>query len=96
MAVRQQGKRGRADSAVQTFRSPTALVVWVVWLLFAAANWVDLAVQGRDHTSVVAAALLLLATGFAYVTAQRPRIISDEACQRSGTRCAITGSVGQG
>jgi hypothetical protein len=79
MAVRQQGKRGRADSAVQTFRSPTALVVWVVWLLFAAANWVDLAVQGRDHISVVAAALLLLATGFAYATAQRPRIIADEA-----------------
>jgi hypothetical protein len=72
-------KRGRADSTVQTFRSPTALVVWVVWLLFAAANWVDLAVQGRDHISVVAAALLLLATGFAYTTAQRPRIIADEA-----------------
>jgi Bacterial PH domain len=50
-----------------------------VWLLFAAANWVDLAVQGRDHISVVAAALLLLATGFAYATAQRPRIIADEA-----------------
>src|SRR5580698_9255445 len=72
-------KRGRADSTVQTFRSPTALVVWVVWLLFAAANWVDLAVQGRDHTSAIAAALLLLATGFAYVTAQRPRIIADAA-----------------
>jgi len=51
----------------------------VVWLLFAAANWVDLAVQGRDHTSAIAAALLLLATGFAYVTAQRPRIIADAA-----------------
>jgi Bacterial PH domain len=72
-------KRGRADSTVQTFRSPTALIVWVVWLLFAAANWVDLAVQGRDHISAVAAALLLLATGFAYVTAQRPRIIADKA-----------------
>src|SRR5580698_1678941 len=72
-------KRGRADSTVQTFRSPTALVVWVVWLLFAAANWVDLAVQGHDHISAVAAALLLLATGFAYITAQRPRIIADEA-----------------
>jgi hypothetical protein len=76
-------KRGRnggpADSKVQTFRSPTALVVWVVWLLFAAANWVDLAVQGHDHISAVAAALLLLATGFAYITAQRPRIIADEA-----------------
>ena len=57
--------RGSADRTVQTFRSPTALIVWVVWLLFAAANWVDLAVQGRDHTSAIAAALLLLATGFA-------------------------------
>jgi Bacterial PH domain len=63
----------------QIFRSPTAVVVWVVWLLFAIGNWIDLAVQGRDHLSVVAAAVLLLATGVAYVTAQRPRIISDEA-----------------
>jgi hypothetical protein len=51
----------------------------VVWLLFAVGNWVDLAVQGRDHMSVVAAAVLLLATGAAYATAQRPRIIADEA-----------------
>jgi len=63
----------------QTFRSPTALVVWVVWLLFAVGNWIDLAVQGRDHASVVAAAILLLATGVAYVTAQRPRVIVDGA-----------------
>jgi len=71
--------RGSADSTVQTFRSPTALVVWVVWLLFAAANWVDLAVQGRDHISAVAAAVLLLATGFAYAAALRPRIVADDA-----------------
>jgi PH (Pleckstrin Homology) domain-containing protein len=63
----------------QTFRSPTAAVIWVVWLLFAVGNWIDLAVQGRDHLSVVAAAVLLLATGVAYVTAQRPRIIADDA-----------------
>ncbi len=63
----------------KTFRSPTALVVWVVWLLFAAGNWIDLAVQGRDRASVVAAAILLLATGVAYVTAQRPRVIVDDA-----------------
>ena len=62
----------------QVFRSPTALVVWIVWLLFAVANWIDLAVQGRDHTSAVAAATLLLATGVAYVTTQRPRIIADK------------------
>jgi hypothetical protein len=63
----------------QVFRSPTAVVVWVVWLLFAVGNWIDLAVQGRDHASAVAAAILLLVTGAAYVTAQRPRIIADEA-----------------
>ena len=62
----------------QVFRSPTAVIVWIVWLLFAVGNWVDLAVQGRDHTSAVAAAILLLATGAAYVTAQRPRIIADQ------------------
>jgi len=68
-----------AQGNVLTFRSPTAVVIWVGWLLFAAANGIDLAVQGRDHTSVVAAALLLLATGIAYVTAQRPRIIAGDA-----------------
>jgi len=63
----------------QTFRSPTAVVVWIGWLLFAVGNWIDLAVQGRDHVSVVAAAILLLATGVGYVTAQRPRVIADDA-----------------
>jgi Bacterial PH domain len=75
-------KREKPAGAVggpQTFRSPTAVVVWWVWLLFAAANLIDLAVQGRDHISLVAAAILLLATGAAYVVAQRPRIIADDA-----------------
>jgi len=75
------GRKKRADTAggPQTFRSPTAVVVLWVWLLFAAANLIDLAVQGRDHLSLVAAAVLVLATGVAYVTAQRPRIIADSA-----------------
>ena len=75
------GRAERADAAAgtQTFRSPTAVIMWWVWLLFAAANLVDLAVQGRDHFSLVAAAILVLATGIAYVTAQRPRIIADDA-----------------
>jgi hypothetical protein len=63
----------------QTFRSPTALVIWVVWLLFAVANWIDLAVQGHDRLSAIAAAILLLVTGIAYDTAQRPRVIADDA-----------------
>jgi hypothetical protein len=82
MAANQRSLRGSsADSKVQTFqtfRSPTAVVVWVVWLLFAVGNWIDLAVQGRDKVSAVAAAILLLVTGFAYAAAWRPRIIADE------------------
>jgi hypothetical protein len=72
-------KRADATGGPQTFRSPTAVVIWWVWLLFAAANLIDLAVQGRDHLSLVAAAILLLATGVAYVAAQRPRIIADSS-----------------
>ena len=75
---RQSSGRQSSDKP-QTFRSPTAVVVWFVWLLFAVGNWIDLAIQGRDHASAVAAAILLLATGAAYVTAQRPRIIADDA-----------------
>jgi hypothetical protein len=72
-------KRAEAGGGPYTFRSPTAVVVWWVWLLFAAANLIDLAVQERDHTSLVAAAILVMATGVAYVTAQRPRLLADDA-----------------
>jgi hypothetical protein len=72
-------KRARAAAGgPKTFRSATAVAIWWVWLLFAAANWIDLAVQGRDKESLVAAAILLLVTGVAYDTAQRPRIIADD------------------
>jgi Bacterial PH domain len=71
------GKAAR-DGTVgpQTFRSVTAIIIWWVWVLFAAGNLIDLAVQGRDHLAVVAAATLLTITGVAYVTAERPRVIS--------------------
>jgi hypothetical protein len=62
------------DRKPEVFRSVTAVIIWWVWLLFAAANLIDLAVQGRDHLSVVAGAILLFITGVAYVTAQRPRV----------------------
>jgi hypothetical protein len=60
----------------QTFRSVIAVIIWWVWVVFAVANLIDLAVQGRDHLSLVAAAILLLVTGVAYVTALRPRVIA--------------------
>jgi hypothetical protein len=72
-------KRAEAAGGPQVFRSPTAVIVWWVWVLFAVANLIDLAVQGREHLSLVAAAILVLVTGIAYVTAQRPRVIADSA-----------------
>jgi Bacterial PH domain len=63
---------GRED-----FRSLGATIVWWVWAAFAAANLIDLAVQGRDHLSLVAAFILLFVTGIVYVTAKRPRIVAE-------------------
>jgi hypothetical protein len=63
----------------QVFRSPAAVIIWWVWALFAVANLIDLAIQGRDHLSVVAAFILLLITGIVYVTAKRPRVVTDSA-----------------
>jgi hypothetical protein len=53
-------------------------VVWWIWVLFAVGNLIDLAVQGRDHLSLVAAFILLFVTGIVYITALRPRIIADD------------------
>ena len=61
----------------EVFRSPAAVAIWWVWVLFAVGNLIDLAVQGRDHLSVVAAFILLLVTGVVYVTAKRPRVVAD-------------------
>jgi len=61
----------------QVFRSPAAVAIWWVWVLFAVGNLIDLAVQGRDHLSVVAGFILLLVTGVVYVTAKRPRVVAD-------------------
>jgi len=51
------GARVRSPaSAVTQFRSSAALVAWRAWLLFAAANLIDLAVQGRIGWATVTGA----------------------------------------
>jgi uncharacterized membrane protein YgcG len=66
-----------AGPAREAFRPPAAVVIWWVWVLFAAGNLVDLAVQGRDHVSLIAAGTLLLITGIVYVAVLRPRMVAD-------------------
>lgn len=45
-------------------------------MLFAAGNLIDLAIQGRDHASALAAVILLFVTVVVYVTAQLPRVLA--------------------
>ena len=72
MGAEEEGQDGR-----EVFRSVGATVVWWVWVAFAAGNLIDLAVQGRDHLSLVAAFILLFVTGLVYVAAKRPRVVAD-------------------
>lgn len=78
---RTQGNAGQTATADagnrEVFRSPAATAIWWVWVLFAVGNLIDIAVQGRDHLSLVAAFVLLFITGVVYVTARRPRVIVD-------------------
>jgi PH (Pleckstrin Homology) domain-containing protein len=72
------GGKAFAEGGKQAFRSPFAVAIWWLWVLFALGNLIDLAVQGRDHLSLVAAFVLLLVTGVVYAAAQRPRIVADD------------------
>jgi hypothetical protein len=74
----QTATSGQDGTARQVFRSPVAIAVWWIWVLFAVANLIDLAVQGHDHISLVAAVILVLVTGVMYAAVQRPRIIADD------------------
>jgi hypothetical protein len=60
------------------YRSTPSFVFAWLWMAFAAANLVDLALRGRDIASVIAAASLLLGAGVAYVIGLRPRVVADD------------------
>ena len=71
--------RGLAAADQEVFRLTAPVVVWWVWAVFAAANVIDLAVQGSPaHSALVIGAVLLLVTGFAYTLALRPRLVADQ------------------
>jgi Bacterial PH domain len=69
---------GGVQAKPDLYRSSVAPVVWWVWVAFALANLIDLAVQGRDHFAAEVAVILILVTGIAYVTAFRPRVLVDD------------------
>lgn len=77
-AQQQPGQVARPGTGVEVYRSTLALVIWWVWAAFAAANLVDLAVQGHDHFGAVVAAILLVITGVAFVAGFRPRLTADD------------------
>jgi hypothetical protein len=72
------GRPTKYSGGQQRYRSPFAVAMWWLWALFALANLIDLAVQGRDHFSLETAAGLLLITGAVYIAALRPRISADD------------------
>ena len=61
----------------QVFRLPGAVVAWWAWVIFAAANLIDLAIQGRSHTAAEIAVTLAVITGLVYACALRPRVVAD-------------------
>jgi Bacterial PH domain len=80
-AAQEGGATAMADAGVpggrKMFRLPGAIVAWWVWVVFAAANLVDLAITGRDHTAAEIAVSLVVITGVVYTCALRPRVIAD-------------------
>jgi hypothetical protein len=65
------------SGGTKVFRLSGPLVLWWLWVVFAVANLVDLAVQGRDWESVEIAVGLLAITAVVYACTLRPRVITD-------------------
>ncbi|WP_406318671.1 PH domain-containing protein [Streptosporangium sp. NBC_01639] len=62
----------------QVFRSRMALVLGWIWMVFAAANAVDLIVRYSGPSSLTAAAVLGVMTALVFITCLRPAIILTE------------------
>ena len=64
----------------EVFRLAPPLILWWVWVAFAAANVADFVLQGASaRFSIVVSAILLTITGLAYTLALRPRVIAEPA-----------------
>jgi Bacterial PH domain len=71
------GRPGPAVPDREVFRLVTPVVLWWLWVAFAAANVADFAVQGGPvRFEIVALAVIATVTGLAYALALRPRVIA--------------------
>ncbi|PSK97020.1 PH (Pleckstrin Homology) domain-containing protein [Murinocardiopsis flavida] len=59
--------------------APFSRVLGWVWVVVAALLLIDVLLNGRDHASVIAAAVLLVTLGGDYVLWLRPRVVPTEA-----------------
>ncbi|MEV0404774.1 hypothetical protein [Actinoallomurus sp. NPDC050550] len=66
----------------KVFRPPAARFFGWAWMVFAAANLVDIIWRGDDDASLVAATIMILGCGIAYVAGLRPRIVADDEAVR--------------
>ncbi|MCO6004733.1 PH domain-containing protein [Actinoallomurus purpureus] len=66
----------QTPAGAKVFRSSAARFFGWAWMVFAAANLADLIWRGDDAASLVAATVMLLGCGVAYVVALRPRIVA--------------------
>jgi hypothetical protein len=73
-------KMSRPVPPREVFRLAPPLVLWWVWLAFAAANIADLVIQGTSaRSAVVISAVLATITGVVYTLAFRPRVVASPA-----------------
>lgn len=57
--------------------APSRVLGWIL-IAVAAANFADIAIRGRDHASLIAAAALLLGCGVVYVLCLRPGLVAGD------------------
>src|ERR1700761_3410001 len=61
----------------EVFRLNVPVVVFYVWLVFAAVNVVDLALQASPRFALIVGLVILTITDVAYACGLRPRVIAD-------------------
>jgi hypothetical protein len=72
-----QGGPAEATGEREMFRLNAPVVIFYIWLAFAAFNVVDLALQAKPRFALEVGLAVLTITGVAYACSLRPRVISD-------------------